>query len=88
VLIGKENDLEWSRNNNHNFIFNGVWDGICDGETTHTKPTTDKEISIWMNKDNKSYSLIASSVNEEVSGPIKSIKNYWGSLKKLKYLYD
>jgi hypothetical protein len=88
VLSGKENYLEWSRKIKHTLIFNDLWDGICDGDTSPTKPTIDKELAIWMNKDKKAYALIVASVSEEVSHHIKSIKYSWGALKKLKYLYD
>jgi hypothetical protein len=77
VLSGKENYPEWSRKIEHTLIFNDLWDDICDGDTKPTKPTTDKELSIWMNKDKKAYALIVSSVSEEVSHHIRSIKYSW-----------
>jgi hypothetical protein len=59
VLTDKENYLEWSRKIKHTLIFNDLWDGICEGENDSrpTIPTTDKELSIWNNKDKKSYVL-------------------------------
>jgi hypothetical protein len=88
VLSGKENYLEWLRKIEHTLIFNDFWDGICDGDIAPTKPTIDKELAIWTNKDKKTYALIVASVNEEVSRHIKSIQNSWGKLKKLEDLYD
>jgi SH3-like domain-containing protein len=86
--VAKINYLEWSRKIKHTLIFNDLWDGICDGDTSPIKPTVDKELAIWMNKDKKAYALIVASVSEEVSHHIKSIKDSWGALKKLKDLYD
>jgi hypothetical protein len=88
VLNGKENYLEWSRKIEHTLIFNDLSDDIFDGDTKSTKPTTYKELAIWMNKDKKSYALIVASVNEEVSYHIRSIKDSWSALKKLKDPYD
>jgi hypothetical protein len=88
VISGKENYLEWSRNIEHNLIFNDIWDEICDGNTKPTKLIADKEISIWTNKHNKSYSFIYSSVSEEVSHHMVSIKYSWSALKNLKDMYD
>jgi hypothetical protein len=90
VLNGKENFPEWSRNIKHTLIFNDLWDGICEGEDDSgpTKPTTDKELAIWKNKDKKAYSLIVARVSKEASCHIISIKDSYGALKKLKDLYD
>jgi hypothetical protein len=88
VLSGKENYPEWSRKIEHTLIFNDLWDGISYVDTTPTKPSTDKELVMWTNKDKKAYALIVAFVNEEVFHHIKSIKNSWGALKKLKDLYD
>jgi hypothetical protein len=41
-----------------------------------------------MNKDKKDYTLITTFVSEEVSRHIRSIKDSWSALKKLKDLYD
>jgi hypothetical protein len=45
-----------------------LWDGICEGEVDGrpTIPTVDKELSIWNNKDKKSYVVIIAIVSEEV----------------------
>lgn len=88
MLSGKETYLEWSRNIEHTLIFNDIWDGICDRDTSPTKPMEHKEISIWINKDKKAYGLIIAFLSEEVSPHIISNKHSWGDLKKLKYLYD
>jgi hypothetical protein len=88
VLSGKKNYPKCSRKIEYTLIFNDLWDDICDGDTKPTKLTIDKEFAIWTNKDKKKYSLIVSSISEEVSHHIKSIKGSWSALKKLKYLYD
>lgn len=74
VLSGKENNPKWSIKINHTLIFNDNWDGICDRDTSPTKPMEDKELSIWTNKDKKAYALIIPSVSEEVIHYIISIK--------------
>jgi len=74
VLRGKENYLEWSSKINHAIIFNDIWDGISNGDTSPTKPMEDKELAIWKNKDKKAYALIVASVSEEVSHHIISMK--------------
>jgi hypothetical protein len=62
VLSDKENYLEWLRKIDHILIFNDLWDVICDGETSFTKPIVDKELAIWTNKDKKTYALVVASV--------------------------
>lgn len=90
LLTGKENYKEWSRKINHTLIFNDLWKGIYEGENDNApaKPTSNKELAIWENKDNKAYDLIVASVSEEVSRHIIPITNAYDALKKLKYLYD
>ena len=86
VLSGKENYLEWSRKIKHTLIFNELWKGICEGqeENPPAKPTSDKELAIWENKNCKAYALIAASVSEELSRHISSFSNAYEALKKLK----
>jgi len=50
--------------------------------------TSNKELSIWENKKNKAYALIATSINEEVSHHISPFSNAFEALKKLKEIYD
>ena len=90
VLTGKENYPEWSRMIKHTLIFNELWKGVCVGEADNdpVQPTSDKELVIWENKNNKAYALITSSVNEEVSRHISSYSTAFEALKKLKELYD
>jgi len=66
VLNEKENYLEWSRKIKHTLIFNELWKGVCVGERDNepAKTTLDNEISIWENKNSKTYALIAAFVNE------------------------
>jgi hypothetical protein len=66
-----------------------LWDGICEGENDSrlTISTTDKELTIWNNKDKKAYAMIFATVSEEVSHHIISIKYCYGALNKLKDLY-
>ena len=86
VLSGKENYLEWSRKMKHTLIFNEIWRGICEGEgdLPPAKPTSNKELAIWENKNCKAYALIAASVNEEVSHHITPFSNAYEALRKLK----
>ena len=64
VLTGKENYLEWSRKIKHTLIYNELWKGVCVGygDKELEQPTLDKEFTIWENKNNKAYALIATSV--------------------------
>jgi len=57
---------EWSQKIKQTLIFNELWKGVCvgDGDKELEQPTTDKEFSIWENKNSKGYALIAASVNE------------------------
>eukprot|EP00253_Pinus_taeda_P026355 PITA_26355 len=90
VLTGKENYLEWSWMIKHTLIFNELWKGVCvgDGDNEPVQPTSDKELIIWENINNKAYALIATSVNEEVSHHISSYSTAFEALQKLKELYD
>eukprot|EP00253_Pinus_taeda_P014298 PITA_14298 len=90
VLTGKENYPEWSRMIKHTLIFNELWKGVCvgDGDNELVQPTSNKELVIWENKNNKAYALIAASVNEEVSRHILSYSTAFEALQKLKELYD
>jgi len=90
VLSGKENYPKWLRKIKHTLIFNEQWKGVCvgEGDNEPTKPTSDKEFSIWENKNIKAYALIATSVNEEVSFHISPFSNAFEALQKLKELYD
>lgn len=69
VITSKENYPEWSRMIKKTLIFNELWKGVCvgDGDKEPEQPTSDKELVILENKNNKAYALIATSVNEEVS---------------------
>eukprot|EP00253_Pinus_taeda_P021152 PITA_21152 len=90
VLTGKENYPEWSRKIQHTLIFNELWKGVCigEGDEAPVQPTSDKELAIWENKNNKTYALIATSVSEEVSRHILPFSNAFEALQKLKELYD
>lgn len=61
ILSIKENYPEWSRKIKHTLIFKELWKGICveDGDKELEQPTLDKEFTIWENKNNKAYALIA-----------------------------
>jgi len=61
VLFEKESYPKWSRKIKHTLIFNEFWKGVCvgEGDNEPTNPTSNKEISIWENKNNKAYALIA-----------------------------
>lgn len=57
VLTDNDNYHEWSKKIKHTLIFNELWKIICEGEGDNTleKPTSDKELAIWENKNNKAY---------------------------------
>ena len=90
VLTGKEKYPDWSRMIQHTLIFNELSKGVCvgEGDSDPEKPTSDKELAIWENKNNKAYALIAASVNKEVSRHISSYSTTFKALQKLKELYD
>eukprot|EP00253_Pinus_taeda_P029725 PITA_29725 len=90
VLTGKENYPEWSQMIKHALIFNELWKGVCVGDRDNdpVQRTSDNELVIWENKNNKAYALIAASVNEEVSRHISSYSTTFEALQKLKELYD
>eukprot|EP00253_Pinus_taeda_P024327 PITA_24327 len=90
VLTGKENYPDWSRMVQHTLIFNELWKGVCvgEGDSDPEKPTSDKELAIWENKNSKAYALIAASVNKEVSRHISTCSTAFEALQKLKELYD
>lgn len=46
VLSGKEKYPDWLRNIEHTYILNDLWDDICDGDTSPSKPTIDEELAI------------------------------------------
>jgi len=73
----------------HTLIFNELWKGVCvgEGDNEPIQPTSDKELVIWENKNNKAYALITASVNEEVSRHISSYSTAFKALQKLKELY-
>lgn len=92
VLFCNDNYREWSKNIKQTLIFNVLRNFICEGEVVigkeeedikPTKTTSNKELDIWNNKDNKTYSLIFISISEEVRFHIVSIINPYGALKKL-----
>eukprot|EP00253_Pinus_taeda_P006580 PITA_06580 len=90
VLTGKENYPDWSRMVQHTLIFNELWKGVCveEGDSDPEKPTSDKELAIWENKNSKAYALITASVNKEVSRHISTCSTAFEALQKLKELYD
>ena len=56
---------------------------VGEGEKEPEKPTSDKEFSIWENKNSKAYAFIAASVNEEVSRHISPFSNAFKALQKM-----
>lgn len=74
----------------HTLIYNELWNRVCvgDGDKESEQPTSDKEFTIWENKNNKAYALIGASINEEVSCHILPFSNAFKALQKLKELYD
>lgn len=67
-----------------------MWKGIYEGEDDNApvKPTSNKELAVWENKDYKAYAMVSSFVSEEVSCHITPITNSYDALKKLKGLND
>jgi len=61
---------------------------IGDRDKEREQPTSDKELSIWENKNNKAYALIKTLVNEEVTHHIFPFSNSFEALQKLKELDD
>jgi len=90
VLTGEENYPEWSLMIKHILIFNELWKGVCvrEGDNDPVQPSSNKELVIWENKNNKAYALIVASVNEEVSRHISSYSTAFEALQKLKEIYD
>lgn len=67
-LTGKENYPEWSWNIKHTLIFNELWKGVFvgEGDNEPAKPTSDKEFTIWENKNKKAYAFIVAFLNERL----------------------
>jgi len=61
---------------------------VGEGDKEPKQPTSDKEFSIWENKNSKAYALIEASMNEEVSHLFFPFSNAFEALQKLKELYD
>jgi len=57
VFTGNKNYPEWSWKIQHTLIFNELWKGVCvgEGDKVPIQPTSDKELTIWENKNNKAY---------------------------------
>lgn len=89
VLNNKENYPKWSQKIKHTLIFNEFWKGVCvGGDKEPKKPTSNKELIIWENKNSKAYALITTFVNEEVSHHISPFSNSFEALQKPKELDD
>ena len=78
TLSGKDTYPEWWRKIKSAFIYNDLWDGICEGTTIEPEaggPITrdprplesEKEKAIWKTKDKKALAVITATVSEEVS---------------------
>ena len=78
TLTGKDTYPEWWRKIKYAFIYNDLWDGICEGTTIETEaggpitrdpgpPESEKEKAIWKTKDKKALAVITATVSEEVS---------------------
>ena len=61
---------------------------VGDGDKELEQPTSEKEFTIWENKNNKAYALIATSGYEEVCHHISPFSNAFKALQKMKELYD
>ena len=70
TLTGKDTYPEWWRKIKSTFIYNDLWDGICEGNTIETEaggPITrdpgplesEKEKAIWKTKDKKALAVIS-----------------------------
>eukprot|EP00253_Pinus_taeda_P014908 PITA_14908 len=90
VLTSKENYPKWSWMIKHILILNELWKGMCvgDGDIEPKQPTSNKELVIWENKNNKAYALIATFVNDEVSHHISPYPTTFEAKEKMKKLYD
>ena len=78
VLTRKDICLEWFKKIKSTFIYNDLWEVVCEGKTIQTKlyasitfdpkpPTSDKELSIWKSRDKKALVMITTIVNEELT---------------------
>ena len=78
TLTGKDTYPEWWRKIKSAFIYNDLWDGICEGTTIEIEarepitrdpgpPESEKEKAIWKTKDKKALAVITATVSEEVS---------------------
>ena len=78
TLSGKDTYPKWWRKIKSAFIYNDLWDGICEGTTIETEargpitrdpgpPESEKEKAIWKTKDKKDLAVITATVSEEVS---------------------
>ena len=99
TLSGKDTYPEWWRKVKSAFIYNDLWDGICEGSTIETEvgnpitidprpPESEKEKAIWRTKDKKALAVITATVSEEVSQHILPARSCFEALKILKELYD
>ena len=69
TLTSKDTYSEWWRKIKSAFIYNDLWDGICEGTTIETEvggpitkdpgpPESEKEKAIWKTKDKKALAVI------------------------------
>ena len=87
---GKENYQEWFRKVKNTLIFNDLRDGVREGEGENAleQPDEQKQLAIWKSKDKKTFSLISTSVSEEVSRYITQSKTTYYAIEKIKEIYD
>ena len=92
TLTGKDTYPEWWRKIKSTFIYNDLWDGICEGTTIEKAvgktittdpepPESEKEKAIWRTKDKKALAVITATVSEEVSQHILPAKSCFEALK-------
>ena len=93
TFTGKDTYPEWWRKIKSAFIYNDLWDSICEGSTIEKeagKPITidprplesEKEKAIWRTKDKKALAVITATISEEVSQHILPAKSCFEALKR------
>ena len=76
-LDGVKNYKSWQRHIKNTLIYNDLWRGICDADPTSTKPTNATSLEKWELKNEKSLSLIHSSISHHLCIHIENNSSAW-----------
>jgi len=85
-LKGSNNYKVWSRHIQSTLIYNELWKGIYNEQTT--KPIDSTPLEKWELKYENSLALIQSIISDEVFVHIENCIDSWSARKTLKYLFD